>query len=376
MVIAPATAAHRRNRPHSLTVPLVLTLLLGGTSLALAQAPAEKAPAKAPTKISRETEVNGREWVTPDAQRAIDNGLAFLVSRQYPDGAFGTGEGYKRNVAVTALSGMSLLSAGHMPGRGKYGANVEKAVDFIVDSSDPSGYLFREEGKGHGPMYSHGFATLFLAEAYGMSPRKDVRDKLKGAVQLIVDRQNKEGGWRYEPNSSDADISATVCQIMALRAARNCGIAVPKQTVDLCTDYVRKCQNHDGGFRYMSHTASPSAFPRSAAGVVCLYSAGVYDDPDIRRGLNYLERFQLHGDLLRFEQHYFYGQYYATQAMWQAGGEHWRNWYPNVRDELIRRQLPDGDWMENSPPINREFATAMACLILQMPNNYLPIFQR
>lgn len=64
------------------------------------------------------------------------------------------------------------------------------------------------------------------AEVYGMYPDSMVRDKLKAAVKLIVSTQNDEGGWRYEPKRQDADISVTICQVMALRAARNAGIDV------------------------------------------------------------------------------------------------------------------------------------------------------
>ena len=59
--------------------------------------------------------------------------------------------------------------------------------------------------------------------------------------------------------------------------------------------------------------------------------------------------------------------------MWQAGGERWHRWYPAVRDELIARQRDDGSWLASE---GNECATAMACIVLQMPNNYLPIFQR
>jgi hypothetical protein len=59
--------------------------------------------------------------------------------------------------------------------------------------------------------------------------------------------------------------------------------------------------------------------------------------------------------------------------MWHAGGEHWRRWYPAIRDELLLRQRDDGAWMDS---ICQEYGTAMATIILQMPNNYLPIFQR
>ena len=72
----------------------------------------------------------------------------------------------------------------------------------------------------------------------------------------------------------DADLSVTICQINALRAARNAGLFVPKETVDACIRYVKQRQNPDGGFRYMLQGGATSAFPRSAAGVVALYSAG------------------------------------------------------------------------------------------------------
>jgi hypothetical protein len=207
-----------------------------------------------------------------------------------------------------------------------------------------------------------------------MSPKTEVRDALKSATQLIVNSQNKEGGWRYTPDGKDADISVTVCQLMALRAARNCGISVPKTTVDNAVEYVKKCQAADGGFRYQLTGRPTSDFPRSAAGVVAFYNAGITDGKDLDRALVYLERNPPRGEQMQFDPHYFYGQYYAVQAMWHAGDEHWRNWYPAVRDDLVRRQLPGGEWSDSQ--INSEYGTAMACLILQMPNNLLPIFQR
>ena len=93
-------------------------------------------------------------------------------------------------------------------------------------------------------MYSHGFGTLFLAEAYGMTHRPEIREKLQKAVRLIIDCQNVEGGWRYQPKRLDADLSVTICQINALRAARNAGLYVPKETVEACIRYVKRSQNH------------------------------------------------------------------------------------------------------------------------------------
>jgi hypothetical protein len=316
-------------------------------------------------------EQTAADLITSATQGSIDRGLEFLAGRQHEDGAFGSG-GYSRNVAVAALSGMAFMSAGSTPGRGPYGGHVDLCVDFLLSNTQETGFIVSPGAASHGPMYGHGFATLFLAECYGMTMRSDIREKLSEAVELIVRTQNDEGGWRYQPQKREADISVTICQVMALRAARNAGLYVPPETVDRTIEYVKRSQNADGGFMYML-TGGQSAFPRSAAGVVALYSAGVYDGPELERGLEYLMRYIPRGTGYSRESHYYYGHYYAVQAMWHAGGEYWNKWYPAIRDELLARQRDDGSWMDS---ICQEYGTAMALVILQMPNNYLPIFQR
>jgi hypothetical protein len=221
-------------------------------------------------------------------------------------------------------------------------------------------------------MYEHGFATLFLAEVYGMSRHPELREKLSKAVQLIIHTQNDQGGWRYQPQRRDADVSVTICQVMALRAARNAGIYVPNKTIDRCVDYVKRSQNPDGGFMYMLD-GGPSEFPRSAAGLVALYSAGIYEGEEVEKALTYLSQFVPTKDVRGSEGHFFYGHYYAVQAMWQAGGQHWTRWFPAIRDCLISRQSADGSWINSICP---EYGAAMAAIILQVPNDCLPIFQR
>ena len=160
---------------------------------------------------------------------------------------------------------------------------------------------------------------------------------------------------------------------MALRAARNAGIYVPNETIDACVDYVKRSQNGDGGFMYQLSQPGDSRFPRSAAGVVALYSAGIYEGDELENGLEYLMEHTPRSTVLQRDSHYFYGHYYAVQAMWQAGGPRWQRWYPAIHDALLARQRENGSWFDAISP---EYGTAMACLILQMPNNYLPIFQR
>jgi prenyltransferase beta subunit len=332
-----------------------------------------------------------RGMITERTQQYIDAGLAYLAANQHADGSFGTNQ-YHGNVAVTALGGLALMAGGHQPGRGRYGRNVTHAVEHILNCEDRRqhpGFLTNQQAAFHGPMYGHGFATLFLAEVYGMVNKPELRNKLRDtlhrAVGLIISAQNNEGGWRYRPIKADADLSVTICQIMALRAARNAGVAVPKKVADDCIKYVKDCQDlhRTGGFRYQRHSGAPG-FARTAAGLVALYSAGVYEGESVEKGLDYLKQFQPGSNKVggifanaEVQMHYYYGHYYAVQAMWIAGGDYWRAWYPAIRDELLasfRQNGQTGFWQMGI--MCPHYCTAMALIILQVPNNYLPILQR
>jgi hypothetical protein len=317
------------------------------------------------------------DLITKDTQRAIDRGLAWLSKRQMmsgkSEGTFGHG-GYAGGVAVSSLAGLAFMCSGSPPGQGPFGKNIDRSVKFITSCVQDSGYI-SVPGFGQDNMYGHGFATLFLSEVYGMSDRGDidetVGDKLRTAVKLTCQCQNDAGGWRYQPTKSDADLSITICNIMGLRAARDAGIHVPDEVRNKCIDYVKKSQNSDGGFRYQISSGGGSTFPLTAAGIVSLYSAGIYDGEPIDKGLKWLMNY-LPGKGSSNTGYFFYGHYYAVQAMWHAGGEHWQKWYPAIRDTLLARQTGDGSFADAE--VCPEFGTAMACIILQMPNNYLPIF--
>ncbi|MHB0955404.1 MAG: prenyltransferase/squalene oxidase repeat-containing protein [Pirellulaceae bacterium] len=353
-----SNSLNRLDRRRFAVAALAAAYALGRQLPALAAQEAAEAPL-APDLMNAHTET------------AIREGLEYLASRQNAEGSFGA-DGYRRNVAVVSLAGLAFLANGSSVGRGVYGHKIKRCLEYLLANSDESGFLNVPGSSSHGPMYGHGFATLFLAEVYGMYPEPELRQKLVKAVKLIINTQNEEGGWRYQPERREADISVTICQVMALRAARNAGIYVGNDTIDRCTDYVKRCQNPDGGFAYML-PGGESAFPRTAAGLVALYSAGIYDGEEIRRGLDYLLEHRPQPNASGIDNHFFYGHYYAVQAMWQAGGEMWLSWYPAIRDTLLERRKEDGSWFDQVCP---EYGTAMACLILQMPKNYLPIFQR
>jgi hypothetical protein len=344
-----------------------------------AQAPPKPGPA-APTEPARQSSAqnNAAEGeITPELDAAIAKGIKYLVSQQTTDGAFGDGR-YGKNVAVSALAGIALMADGNLPGRGEHGEAVSKCVEYVLANCTESG-LIAGEG-ANGPMYGHGFATLFLGEVYGMTAgggdtnqSQRVHEALVKAVHLIEQTQNEQGGWRYNPVPYDADISVTICQIMGLRSARNAGIEVSKSTIDRAVEYVRKCQNPDGGFKYQLESGA-SGWPRSAAGVASLFYAGIYSDDAIDRGIAYLQKEAMPGQAAASKAHYFYGHYYCVQAMYLAGGGAWAKWWPAIREELIRSQNEDGSWEDRS--VGYTYATSMSLIILQMPKRYLPIFQK
>ena len=320
----------------------------------------------------KSTERSPAELITPVTQTAINRGLLYLSRRQITSGpnrgAFGT-SGYSSGVAVSSLAGLAMMCGGSSPGQGPYGRQVERCVEFVLSHVRDKGYIARKDNVARENMYGHGFAMLFLAEAYGMTQKTEIGEKLRRAVRMTIGCQNAKGGWRYQPvKEQSADLSVTVCQIMGLRAARDAGIHVPDETRTLCIDYVKKSQNDNGSFRYQM-SGGHSTFAMTAAGVTSLYSAGIYDSDQVKSGLEHLMLHKPGGGSQG--GHYFYGQYYAVQAMWHAGGDYWNQWYPAIRNELIGKQSSDGSWSGSG---SAEYGTSMASIILQMPLNYLPVF--
>lgn len=313
--------------------------------------------------------------ITPEAKQAIQNGLRWLADQQYANGAFGSVARQQGNPGIAGLAGLAFLSSGSTPGRGPYGGPLRKVIDYLISCATPTGYIIEPNSEAESPMYGHGFATMFLAEALGMSERADLSRVVRKAVALIVQTQNEEGGWRYFPVPKDADLSVTACQLMALRAARNTGISVPKETIDKGIEYIQGCQNPDGGFRYRLNETMESRFARSAAAVTALYTSGVHEGPVLEKGRTYLRQ-NLPG-VRGFREHdfYYYAQYYAVQAAWHAGGDYWDSWYPAIRQELLRSQSGDGSW-SNDVWFGSDYGTAMALIVLQVPNHLLPIFDR
>jgi hypothetical protein len=379
---------------------------LRALALAVATALALLAPA-APRAAAQEAQSGGGD-VTPESVAAVERALAWLAGHQNADGSWSGDVGFKLNqgyevtdrnephVGVTALAGLAFLASGHVPGRGGYDDTIARATDFVLSCVQENGYITAHSTR----MYSHAFATLFLAEVYGMTERGDVREKLQLAVDLIVATQNREGAWRYEPYAVESDMSIAVCQLNALRGARNVGIRVPRSTIDRARLYVQRSyvtrdegqiddyyRSDRGSFKYQAMKNTRSSFALTAAGLAALHNSGVYGGEllgpdgkpiDLGASVDFLTN---HYDLVsgdspyKFHYFYWYGHYYATQALYVVGGRAWAWYYPRLREELIAGQRPDGSWPNPFGP-GPAFSTAVGAIILSLPFGYLPIFQR
>jgi len=306
-----------------------------------------------------------------DVDEAVRKGLALLVSRQNADGSFLSND-WGRDAGVCALVGLALLSRGVRSGFGAPGKCLQLIGNYLGEHAQESGMVVVAGSPSHGQMYGHGFATLFLSELYGTTPATDIRPKLSAAVELIARSQNEQGGWRYEPRPYEADLSVTVCQVMALRAVRNAGIGVAKETIDKAVDYIRRSQNADGGYMYQL-TGGASRFPLTAAAVVALYNAGIYEGEEIDSAIAYLQANLSANSSLERNSFFYYAHYYSAQAFWLRGGAAWDQWYGRLRKILLSLRNAQGGWFDYN---SIEYGTAMACLILNMPRTVLPIFQR
>ncbi len=303
--------------------------------------------------------------VPVEVQTAVEKGLDCLAKTQLPDGSWP--DYYGNSPAVVGLVVLSFMAHGEEPGRGKYKDTLDRAVDYILKHGQENGLISRA---GSQPMYDHGFATLALAEAYGMSKRKDLERALLSAVRLIERVQNPQGGWRYQPRPADADITVTGCQLMALRAARNAGVIVRSPVIMKGLDYIKSCAQPDHGFAYQPGGASGKA--RTGIGVLLLQLLGESDSPLVARGADYL----LQNPLRAGETYFYYGLYYCTQAMFQKGGEHWQFWRKHLLETVLPIQSADGSWPTRGGEAGQAYCTAMAILALEVEWKLLPIYQR
>lgn len=314
------------------------------------------------------------------AEAAVRRALDYLKDKQKIDGAWEASFG--KATSVTSLAVMAFLACGHTPGEaGPYRDAMERGIRFVLKNQKPNGLLVA--ATSHGPMYCHGISTLMLAEVIGMTGDETLAAECRGALARAVDlilkaqdlnkNRDNAGGWRYQPTSGDSDISVTGWQVMALRAAKSTGLAVPAENIDRAVDYLKRCAVKDGGFAYQPGGAANN--PRTGVGILALELCGEHLTPEATAGAEYLLKHPPQWS----SQYFFYEVYYCPQALFQVGDRYFRDYYPKLVAILLEHQEPDGSWLSgdgNDRSGGRDYCTAMGVLALAVEYRYLPIYQR
>jgi hypothetical protein len=330
----------------------------------------------------------------------VDRALAYLASQQKSDGSFDSD--LVGQPGVTALCTLAFLSRGHLPSQGPYGRNIAAAIGYILSTQKPVGLLcLGQPGAqllgyqySHTAIYNHAIAGLALSEAYGMADRalaERMHDAIIRAEDFTLAEQAKPkelpddvGGWRYVriQNFHHSDLSVTSWQLLFLRSAKNAGFAVPAERIEAALGYVSRCFDADyGTFQYVTHGPRPPSRAVAGAGILSLALAGSHDAPTARAAAACILGHGFGGSRPAIDEYdrYFYGIFYATQGMFQLGGQPWRQFFPPVVKVLLAHQLADGSWeAENDADTRflRTYSTALTVLSLDTPHQLLPIFQR
>ncbi len=347
--------------------------------------------------------------IPPQVKESVDKAVKWLMQQQKTDGYFSEqrndirvrkGDVPNYGGAMTSLAIIGLSSVGHLPSdTSPEGKAVAKALQFMLDFMEPDnetkdtiGYLGRGD---RSRMYGHGIMSLMYAEMLGMTQNEEmdrkIHDRLEGAIKLIVHSQkvpksdSNRGGWRYEPQGSDADISVTVWQLLALRAAKNAGLDVPTESIADAVAYVKRSYRSErdsmgnpkdmaAAFSYEPY-GGRQTFSTTAAGLLSLQVCGQYEAPEVIGSANFLMKSPPEVN----EPWFFYGNYYYAQGMYQRGGDFAATARRRTEDILIKAQSPEGAWFPrngNEKSAGPVYATSLALLSLSVYHHFLPIYQK
>lgn len=311
---------------------------------------------------------------SPEVKLIYDRGLKYLAEKQQTDGTWAGGQ---RGGGITGLCLMAFLASGEDPNFGQYALNVRKAIRNLLRSQNSNtGFIPNS-------MYHHGFATLALSEAYGAidesllwdaqnADGRTIGAALELAVRCAVTSQknNRQGGWRYSPASTDSDTSVSGAVLMGLLAARNAGIEVPDASIDRALQYFRSSTSDTGMVAYSGGLGGfGESMNRSAIATLVMAVGKRKTWPQYRSTTEHIATRLNHQET----GHPFYFRYYMAQALFQADFEAWKDWKRENLIFLRETQAKDGSFQSGH---GFAYGTAMSLLSLALEYRFLPIYER
>ncbi len=309
--------------------------------------------------------------IAPEVDRVYERGLIWLAAAQTPEGQW---KGGNEGCGVDGICLMAFLASGEDPNFGRYASTIRRAIRSLIQRQDEkTGYL-------PSSMYHHGFGTLALAEAYGVvdekllweggNPVRSIASTLDLAIRCAATAQKKNrwGGWRYTPDSTDADTSVTGAVLMGLLASRNAGMEVSDESINSAMEYMRRSTGKDGSVAYSGGLGGMGGSMNLTAvsalvGAVSRSKETEQYKASLKRLTENLEGRESHG-------YVEYLRYYTAQALFQGDYESWQKWNAAKVRELHDSQSDDGAFAGGA------YGTGMSLLALALNYRFLPIYER
>jgi hypothetical protein len=248
---------------------------------------------------------------------------------------------------------MAFYVAGGSKPDSPWRAPMLNCLDYVLQTQDEGG-VFKESKKGKASMlYHHFIATWFMAHARGSvdGERKLAIDSaLPSAVGIILTAQQvnrnpqSQGGWRYQTNSQDSDISCTAWALNALLAARSAGVEVPQDAIEDGVTYMLRLQNEqDGGFAYVDFAKS-SNLARTGMALSILQQTGKGRSPEAARAAAYILTMMENGGESDGAYPY-YGLFWCAAGMALRGGDDAKRFAEWMYAYCAEKQAEDGTFV-------------------------------
>lgn len=333
-------------------------------------------------------------------EACVMRALRWLASKQNADGSWPA-----TKPAMTGLALLTFLAHGETPSSAEFGPTVEKGIRYLVDSQNADGRF-----KGHdGNNYAHLIATYALCEAYTMTKVPMVKEAAEKALVPIVQGQHPNGGWDYKMAQTERDDTSYMgWAAQAIKAGHMAGdLEVPglEDAFKLAPKGFLVNAHADGGFGYTGPSHNSGL---TSVGVLCMQLMGQANDDHVKKSLNVMDEWVLGWEPDKNDiattaipskvgagQSQQYYAYYATQAMFQSGGERWKRWnkmmsdiYPKVQKIQSKEtsgyvdhkgqpqeigHWENGDANEDGGPFVMD--TCLTTLQLEVYYRYLPTFK-
>jgi hypothetical protein len=320
---------------------------------------------------------------------AREKGLDWLTKNQGPNGSWGR----THSLAVTSFACLSYLSASDEPFDGVRGQALVKGLQFLLANQKDGTFA----QQGHTWIHGQGFAILALSEAYGRSlfcktkpdmDMKKIREAVAQGVGVIGKNQSASGGWWYTPGAPQLhEGSTTVCAVQALVSASNHGIDIDQKVLDNGFEYLKKCQNSDGGFDYKQGD-KVSMKEGTAGAVATLGLMKKFDFPVMIKGYHFLDK--ITPATISAGNFPYYGHFYGCMGMHLVGDEYKEDkefrektaqYIAGVQKDLLAWRNQDGTWplkgwVASSGGEDAAYATSFATLALFVPEGRLSVYKR